>query len=150
MKWGAIGFLGFVALFCVLAGVHRIGRLDEAVIYFAIAAALVLLALRTWRYYRQPNLALEAGTLVRRAFWRLIQRWPVDQIAALKVTNRVIRRSGGKTLPIPVFIEELEIEMRGGRVSKFVLPRFTGENARLLSALSQRSGAPLQEVQEGT
>lgn len=144
--WGAIVMLGAAAALCLAAAINSLGRGSEPISYGVTAAVFVLLLLRTWRYYRRPNLAMEGGMLVHRPFWRLIQRWPLAQITLLESRTVQLTPTGAYRRPMPIFVEELTVGTRDGKRETFTLPHVAGSNAAFLRAVSERTGVPLQET----
>ncbi|MEM0989469.1 MAG: hypothetical protein AAGK00_11350 [Pseudomonadota bacterium] len=145
VKWVLCIGTGLFGLFFIVGAVDRWSpsRIGESLALLAVGIGIVLVALRTWRYYRQPALSLVDGILVRRPFWRLIQRWKVADIAGLALELKTVTHSNGRRLPMPVTVEYLTIRIHAGGETRFVLPAFAGGNAELLAALSAEAGVPI-------
>jgi len=151
--WFLICFLGLLGSMCLLSFFQRMSYAgaDE---YFMLAMGLFLAfaTLRTMRYFLWPVVSVTGKALTLFRFWKPSTRWQYVGTVRFDVTVRKIDvrnwAKGGYKVERSLYVEELAaVAVDGGRKTT-LLPGFAGENEKLLNALADRSGLPVNRIRE--
>lgn len=141
-----------VALF---GGMFLAGGLDRVLkgagpddIFLLVMGIAILAGVwRFWKVTLGPRMVFSSREIVLNKFFRK-QKWQISDISSIASFPTIIypRSAKGRSLsPIP--IHYLGIKDRGGRVSKFTLPGFVG-NEQLMSSLLERTKLAIEDIKD--
>ncbi len=142
--------IALFGLFFVAGGLDRISESGGALqgIFFLILGSIIIFI--GWRFWKSTTGARIILTPDEIILQKLLvkKRWRISDAVEIVSFPTIIypRTANGRKLG-PLDIHYLGIKARSGKISKFVLPKFSG-NERLLEALEEKTSLSIQHIKD--
>lgn len=140
-----------IGVFGGLLAVAGIGRLlktpgPDDLFLLVMGLGIVFFGRRLWKFTTGPRMIFSVREVVLVKFFRS-QRWQIGDISSIASFPTIIypRAPNGKASPMNAHF--LGIKARSGKVSKFVLPAFVG-NEQLLTSLAAKTKLTIEDIED--